>query len=153
MSSEPNADTSSADSPSPEVELPVVIPVLAEELSVGKITEKTGRALRVRVTAREETQRIPVIDHVEELSVERVPVNRLVDARAAAREEGDVLIVPVYEAVAVVEQRLMLREDLRITRRQRTVTREEEVVLRREVAIVERRDTPDGEWRADDADA
>lgn len=130
-----------------------MIPVLTEELRVDKITEKTGRALRVRVTTQEETQRVPLSDHVEELSVERVPVNRFVDARVPVREEGDVLIVPVYETVAVVEQRLLLREELRITRRQRAVTREEEVVLRREVAIVERRDTPDGEWRADEADA
>ncbi len=49
-------------------------------------------------------------------SIERVKVDRLISEPAAQRQEGDTLILPVIEEVFVVEKRMMLREEIRITR-------------------------------------
>ena len=136
--------------PPPDAETNV-IPVVQEKVVVTRVTEKTGHAARVRVLSEEETQHIPVSDIVDEVTVERIPINRIVPERMPPRAEGDALIVPVYESVAVVEQRLVLKEELRIVRRKREVPREEEVLVLKERAIVERRTTEDGEWRPDDA--
>jgi hypothetical protein len=53
----------------------------------------------------------------EAVNVERVPVNRFIEQPVETRQEGDVTIVPVMEEVLVVQRRLMLKEEIRITRR------------------------------------
>lgn len=53
----------------------------------------------------------------EDCDIRRVPVKRIIDEPVEARYEGNVLIVPLMEEVLVVEKRLMLREELHITRR------------------------------------
>ncbi|KON82401.2 YsnF/AvaK domain-containing protein [Azoarcus sp. PA01] len=143
--SEQNAPPHSADEENESATR--VIPVVEEEVSIARVTEHTGDSVRVRIALHEETEFVPVTDVVEELTVERVPVNRFVDQRAEPREEGAVLIVPVYETVAVVEHRLLLKEEVRIVRHRREVERKEEVVLRKETAIVERRGADDEEWK------
>lgn len=145
---------SNPSSPSPEPlgrdeAAPRVIPVVQEEASVSRVAEETGAAVRVRIASREEKERIAATDIVEELSVERVPINRFVTERTPPREEGEVVVVPVFETVAVVEMRLLLKEEIRILRRRREVTREEEVVLRKETPIVERKESDRDEWRQD----
>lgn len=126
-----------------------VIPVVEEEISVSRVTEKTGRAVRVRIESREEREIVPVTESVEEVSVERVPINRYVAERSEAREEGDTVVIPVFETVPVVEMRLLLKEEIRIVRRRREVQREEEVLLRKDVPVIERRETAQGEWTPD----
>lgn len=59
----------------------------------------------------------------DDVSVERVPVNRIIDGPMDTRHEGDTTIIPVLEEVVTVQKRLLLREEVRITRR-RTVLRE-----------------------------
>jgi stress response protein YsnF len=49
-----------------------------------------------------------------------------------------VLVIPVLEEMAVVEKRLVLREEVRVSRRSTTTTASHVVTLRREVAEVER---------------
>lgn len=128
------------------------IPVVEEQVSIERVTEKTGDTVRVRIASQDEIQRVPVIDTVEEVAVERVPVNRFVSERFGPREEADVLVIPVFETVTVVEQRLVLKEEVRIVRRRREIQREHEVVLRKERAIVERRQAGDPEWRPEPAE-
>ena len=87
------------------------------------------------------TERTEVVDLPltrEEVSVERVAVNRVVDGPVETRREGDTWIVPVLEEVLVVEKRLMLREEVRITTRRTEVAEPQTVTLRREEAVVER---------------
>lgn len=128
------------------------IPVVEEQVSIERVTEKTGDAVRVRIASHEELQRVPVVDTVEELAVERIPVGHVVTERSAPWQEGDTLVIPVYETVAVVEQRLVLKEELRIVRRRRELPREHEVVLRKETAVIERREAGDGNWRPEAAE-
>jgi len=49
-------------------------------------------------------------------SIERVKVDRFITEPVAQRQEGDTLILPVMEEVLVVEKRMMLREEIRITK-------------------------------------
>jgi stress response protein YsnF len=64
-------------------------------------------------------------------------VDREVDTAPEPRYEGDTLIIPVVEEMLVTEKRLLLREEVRITRRQRTEQAEIRDVLRREIVDVE----------------
>ncbi len=117
----------------------VVVPVVAEEVEVGRRRVETGR-VRVRKTVRQ-TEKVvdePVVR--EEVEVERVAINRAIDAPVGPRQEGDTLIVPLLEEVLVVEKRLMLREEVRITRRRVEQRSSQTVILRSEEATVERVD-------------
>jgi stress response protein YsnF len=76
----------------------------------------------------------------EEVTVERVAIDRWVDAPLPVREEGELTIVPVHEEVVVVETRLKLVEELHIRRQRVTSTARERVKLRREEASVDRYD-------------
>jgi uncharacterized protein (TIGR02271 family) len=67
-----------------------------------------------------------------------VPVNRPVDRPVPARYEGDTLIVPVFEETLVVEKRLVLKEELRITKRRAERHRPRRTTLRHEEVSVER---------------
>lgn len=151
-SSKPDQPPSSTEPQGQDEARTRTIPVVQEELSLSRVTEKTGNAVRVRIEAHEEKQQVPVTEIVEELSIERVPVNRYVSERTAPREEGDAVVIPVFETVAVVEQRLLLKEEVRIVRHRREIRREEEVVLRKETAIVERKTANQDEWSQDSQD-
>ena len=78
----------------------------------------------------------------DEIKVERVPLNTPVDAVPSVRHEGDTMIIPVVEEVLVTEKRLMLREEIRVTRQQRFETVNIRDTVRREVIEVEDRSTP-----------
>jgi uncharacterized protein (TIGR02271 family) len=124
----------------PAEENEVVIPVVAEELSVDKSRVARG-VVRVnkRIETRDETVNVPLVH--EDVIVEHINVNQIVEGQAPqARQEGDVLIIPVLEEVAVVETRLMLREEVRVSRRRSTTNTPQVVTLRREVADIERVD-------------
>jgi stress response protein YsnF len=51
----------------------------------------------------------------EDVTVDRVTLNRMVDAPVAVRQEGDTLIIPLLEEGVVMEKRLRAKEELRIT--------------------------------------
>lgn len=113
------------------------IPVIAERVVVGTRTVETGRVrVEKTVTTREETVDLPAAR--EEVTVERVAIGRFVDGPERLRREGDVTIVPIYEEVVVVEKKLLLREEIRLTRRRTESHASERVTLRREEATIER---------------
>lgn len=120
---------------------PVTIPVLQEELHVGKRVEEVGRVrLRKRVEERTQTIEHPVLR--ERVTVERVPMNQYLDAAPPVRTEGDVLVVPVIEEVIVFEKRLVLREELRISKRTVEEVATQDVVVRSESVDVEHIEAP-----------
>jgi uncharacterized protein (TIGR02271 family) len=113
------------------------IELVEERLEVEKRAVERGRVVvRKHVDTREEIAE--AVLHQDELSVERVPLGVPVDAAPPVREEGDVLIVPVLEEQLVIQTRLILKEELRITRRRREETFREPVRLRVERAEVVR---------------
>ena len=114
-----------------------VIPVVAEELQVGKRSVETGR-VRVTKTVREQQETVDQPVLAEEVVVERVPVNRVVETAPQPRQEGDTLVFPVLEEVMVVERRLVLKEEVRITKRVKETHNPQTVTLRSEDVKIER---------------
>ncbi len=133
-------DTSNDTSPASKVTLPVVEDVL----HVGRQRKDTGRGVRLHKTVTEETLRVDEDLQRQALQVEHVPVNTWVDgAPPAQRQEGDTLIIPVLEEVLVVEKRLRLTEEIRITVKTQSQAVSERVVMRKEHVAVERFDEGD----------
>lgn len=115
----------------------VVIPVIEEQLQVETRVVETGTVrIAKTVGTREETISQPLMR--EDLTVERVPVNRVVQEATPIRYEGETMIVPLLEEVLYVEKRLVLKEELRITLRKNVTEHTETVTLRREDAQIER---------------
>lgn len=123
-------------------EADTVIPIIAETLSVSRQAVETGRIrITKTVTEREEQVDEPLLR--QEVVVERVARNEVVQDAPGNRWEGDTLIVPLLEEVLVVEKRLMLKEEIRITRIQTETHQPQQVLLRTEEAVVERVAPPD----------
>ena len=118
-------------------EATVVVPVIAEQLEVQKRkVEAGGVRVRKTVSEREEVVDEPLLR--EEVQVRRVPVGRVVEGPVPVRHVGDTIIISLLEEVLVVEKRLMLKEELHITKEQVETYRPQRVVLRTEEAVVER---------------
>ena len=120
------------------------IPLVEEKLSVGIREVETGR-VRIRTLVDEHVELARADLSRETVEVERVPVGREIDALPPVREEGDTLIVPVVEEVLVVEKRLWLREEVRLTRTRTVEPFEAPVTLRRTEAVVERSENQDSD--------
>jgi stress response protein YsnF len=122
----------------------VVIPAIREEASVVRHEIEAGRVrVAKRVHEREEVVSAPVAS--ERVRVERVPVGRTVDRAPEVRHEGDTTIVPVVEEVLVLERRILLKEEIRITRERAVVqSPPQRVRLRSEHVHVERVEPPKG---------
>ena len=122
----------------------VVVPIVAEQLEVQKRkVEAGGVRIRKTVSEREEVVDEPLMR--EEVQVRRVPVNKVVDGPVPVRHVGNTMIVSLLEEVLVVEKRLMLKEELHITKEQVESYRPQRVTLRTEEAVIERVDDPAGQ--------
>ena len=128
--------------PIPRVEKPqatpardnkLVVPLAEEELTVDKRWVKEGEVI-VHKTVESIPQSVPVDLAYEEVSIERVPVNRLFneEERPQQRQEGDTLIIPVLEEQPVVIKRYLLREEIRITKKRAVRHQELDGTIRRE---------------------
>ena len=116
-----------------------VVPVVAERAVVRK-RRRITQAVQVRTEVHEHEHVVERPVTTEEVTVERVPVDRWVEAPLPVREEGEVTIIPVHEEVVVVATRLKLVEEVHIRRHRVTSTARERVTLRREEASVDRYD-------------
>ncbi len=117
-------------------------PVMEEELHVAKRVVDTGRGVRIHKTIAEREQVVEQDLRRDELQVEHVAIGRLLDDGDVpqTRYEGDTLVVPVLEEVLVVQKQLLLKEEVRVTRRRRQETVTQTVLLRTEQIEVERFD-------------
>jgi uncharacterized protein (TIGR02271 family) len=116
---------------------PYVLPVVEEVLDISRQREEIGR-VRVEKHVHERTE---VVDQPllrDSVTVTRVPINRVIDQPIDVRQEGETLIVPVLEELLVVEKRLLLVEEVHITRHTSETHQPQEVTLRREEVTVER---------------
>jgi len=94
----------------------VRIPVMQEALHIGKRTVETGRGVQLNKTVSEEVWRIDDTLKQQTLDIQHIPVNAWVVGDAPTRHyDGATLVVPVLEEVLVVEKRLRLKEEIRIT--------------------------------------
>jgi uncharacterized protein (TIGR02271 family) len=123
--------------------VPLVMPVIEERVVVRREVVESGRVQLSR-TVHEREEAIDLTLQHEEVQVERVPLNQYVPDEApapAVRYEGDTLIVPVVREVLV--KRLLLVEELRVTKHQVQTQETQHVTLRHEQVEVSRL-APDG---------
>ncbi len=133
---------------SPERE-EVVIPVAEERIKVEK-RRVEGATVRVTKEVFEEDEVVDEPLRGEEVSVERVKLGRIVEEAESIRTEGDTTIIPLYEEVLVVKKRLVLAEELRVTKRQTERREPQTVTLRREEATIERLEPGEGVVKGDE---
>ncbi|WP_242154884.1 YsnF/AvaK domain-containing protein [Sphingomonas sp. BAUL-RG-20F-R05-02] len=91
------------------------IPLYEEQLEIDKLQTVTDR---VKVSTHVDERTVLLEDTVErgDLTIERIAVDRAVTEAPEPRQEGDTLIVSLIEERLVVEKRLFVIEELRITR-------------------------------------
>ena len=117
----------------------LVIPVVEEEIHIGKRRVETGK-VRIRKTVHEKEEQIDIPLIEEEVEVRRVPVNRPVDGPVSVRYEGDTMILPLLKEELVVQKRLVLTEELYITKKRKETYQPESVTVRAEEVSIERVD-------------
>jgi stress response protein YsnF len=117
-----------------------VIPVAEETITISKRQVEVGQ-VRVSLTTDVEQMVAREMLRGRRVEVERVAVGRALaegETPPQTREEGDTLVIPVIEEIAVVVKRLVLREEVRLRFVQTEVPFEQEVDVRRQRATVER---------------
>jgi uncharacterized protein (TIGR02271 family) len=115
----------------------ITIPVIEEEIVVGKEYVDTGKVkISKKISEHQQTIDIPLMQ--ERVSVERVVVNKFVDTPPEIRHDGDLMIIPVLEEQIVVQKRLVLVEELHVTKQLVETHHSEEVTTRKEDVNIER---------------
>ncbi len=131
-----------------EVHQRITIPVIEEQVHIDKKVVETAK-VRISKSVSEESQTIDIPLTQEEVQVERVPINQYVDAAPPPlRYEGNTMVIPILKEVVVVEKKLMLVEEVRVTRKVTQTKDTQQISLRKEEIKVERTQkegTPDSE--------
>lgn len=116
----------------------ITIPILEEQIKVSKKVIETAR-VSISKTINESIESFEIPLKEEEIVVKRVPKNELIDNMpAASRYEGDVMIIPVLKEVAVIEKRIMLVEEIHVSKKQIEKIETQEVTIRKEEVNVTR---------------
>lgn len=114
-----------------------VVTLHTEALQIDKRRVEQGRVrVTTRTTEREEIVRQAL--EQDDVEIVRVPVGREIDSRPDIRQDGATTIIPIVEEILVVERRLVLREEIHLTKSTRVRTVEQPVALRSEEAVIER---------------
>ncbi len=114
-----------------------VIPLIEERLEVTKRTVET-EFVRLHKSVQEFETALDETLAVRSYDIERVILNQPVESAPPVRTEGDTTIYPLVEEQLVLTKHLVLREEVRVTRRDSERQDTRTVVLRREHLIVER---------------
>jgi len=95
-----------------------VIPVIEEKLRIDKEKVETGKfRITKKIHEEEVTENVSVSE--ENVTVERKDINEYVDtAPPATRQEGNCTIISVVKEVLVVEKKLILVEEIHVTKHQ-----------------------------------
>ncbi|HEV7349997.1 YsnF/AvaK domain-containing protein [Telluribacter sp.] len=118
-----------------------VIPVFEEQVHLDKKIVETGKVTISKKTVEHE-ETVDDFFRYEDVQVERVEVNEYITdgMPPTTRHEGETMIIPVFKEVLVVEKRLLLVEEIRITKKQVEQPYQTQVTLRKEEVTVERTD-------------
>ena len=115
----------------------VRIPVIEEQVHVGTRLVETGRVRLVK-TVHQDEQAVDVPLMQEDILIERVPMDQVVDNVPPTRQEGDTTIYPVLKEEFVLQKRLRLIEEIRVTKQQVQTSQTQTITLRREVIDIDR---------------
>lgn len=123
---------------------PTHIPIVEEELSIEQRRKSSGKVMVTTSTHAEQSLAAADLERTD-VTVERVPIDREISVAPGVREEGNTTVIPVLEEVLVIEKRLVLKEEIRLTRSTSTEHVEMPVTLRKQTATVERIETPNSD--------
>ena len=115
----------------------VKLDLFAEELTVGKEAVETGR-LHLSKQTRLVEANVDADLLREDAVVETIPKGHRIYAMPATRVEGNTTIIPVVEEIIYTEKRLILKEEIRVTRRRTTEHFHDTVTLRHQEAVITR---------------
>jgi uncharacterized protein (TIGR02271 family) len=118
----------------------VRIPLVEERLVTSKREVETGR-VRVRTLVEENEALVRETLRHATVEVERVPVEREIDAIPPVREEDGVTIIPVVREEVVVTKRLILTEEVRLRRHIQIEEHAQPVLLKTQRAVIEREES------------
>ena len=110
--------------------------VLQEQVNVAKKMVDSGKVI-IHKKIHEENTNVEVSVHHEEVEIKKVAVNKYVTEIPAVRSEGNTTIIPVIKEVAVVEKKLLLVEEVHVTKHVVEKKEEHTVPLREEEIEVE----------------
>lgn len=115
------------------------VPLIEESVQIDKVMVDRGGYRIAKQLEIEEHIVNELLQH-QHCEIERRPVNRQLDDLAvpAVRYEGSTLVIPVVAEVLVTEKRLMLVEEVRITRIDGTHRDPKKVRLRKEKVVIQR---------------
>lgn len=121
-----------------------MIKLALERLHIEKQIVETGR-VRVHRTTSTRDEKIDIPLSSQTVEVRRVPIDKPVKKMPSVRATRKEIIIPVVEEVIVVERRLVLREEVRIRRKETVRRHVEDVSVRAQHATVERLAPEDSE--------
>ena len=114
------------------------LPVVEETVHVDKKTIETGK-VKISKTVKVDTETVNLLQVQDDVEIERIAINEFVQTPPPPlRYEGDTIIIPVMQEVTITEKRLLLIEEVRITKRKVESKESQEVVLRKEEINVQR---------------
>lgn len=118
------------------------IPVRQETIEVSKKAVDKGTGVRIKKTIEERNEDVTMQLSHDEIEVEHIPIRKIIPANElpAARQEGDVYIVPVFKEVLVVEKKICLEEEVHIKRIRKQRAETESIPLKSEGVTIERFD-------------
>lgn len=118
-----------------------VIPLIEEQLLVGKRTVETGE-VRLIKTVQEFEAKLDEPLAIRTYDIERIALNQPVESAPGIRHEGDTTIYPVVEEQLVLTKKLILKEEIHVTQRDTERRDTQSVTLQREHLVVEREAFP-----------
>lgn len=110
---------------------------LHEEVLEPRVQPVELARVRIRKRVEERPVDLTVDTERDDVTIERVPVERPVDVVPEPWQEGDTLVIPVVEEIVVAERKLVVREEIRVTRRRTTEPVPIRTTLRREVIEID----------------
>ncbi|WP_224999091.1 YsnF/AvaK domain-containing protein [Cesiribacter sp. SM1] len=115
------------------------IPVIEEKVKVRKKVVETG-SVHISKKVHEDEVDVEVPYVYEDVDVERIAINQYVDTPPPAiRQEGETTIIPVLKEVVV--KRLVLVEELHVTKRKVKKQASQHMTLRSEEVSVKRKNS------------
>ncbi len=115
---------------------PLTFNVIEEQAKVDKKLVEKGKVRVIKKVVTEE-EKVKVEVRNEGVNVERVPVNEYTDTLPQVRYEGETTIIPVIKEVAVVQKKIWVVEEIRITKKTQITEEERTVPLKKEIVTVE----------------
>ena len=118
-------------------DVPFKINVLKEQLSIEKkLVEKATVEITKKVIEENETAAVDLFS--EDVEITNVPFNTYVAVAPTVRHEGNTIIIPVLKEVLVVEKKLLLVEEIHITKSTSVKQHKQTVALKKQQVIINR---------------